>query len=114
MPLRDHLRAARALAAGTAIAAGSLMSMAPPAGAGVDTAKEVAPMTIAPACVRGSERTDFWHKYADIHNGCSRTFRVRAIIAFAWDSPCVTLDSGEGFTHTYNSSAGRLDRIDLC
>jgi hypothetical protein len=116
MPVRSNLRRLRVIATGAVLAAGGLTSMAAPASASgqtADAATEVGPMAVAPPCVRGSERTEGLSKYADINNTCSRTFRVKAIIAFGFDGPCVTLDSGEGYTHAYGL-AGHLDRIDLC
>jgi len=116
MSVRDQLARARLGLAGSVLAAGALLSMAAPADAApaaVAMTDDVSPAALAPACVTGSERSDWFSRYADIRNGCSRTYRVKAIIAFSWDGPCVTLDSGESYTHTY-SLVGRLDRIDLC
>ena len=116
MSLRNPVRTARLLAAGTVLAAGAMAAMPTPAGAadtGAATSDDVTPLVVAPPCVRTSARSDIWHNYIDIKNTCGATYRVKAIIDFGFDSPCVTLAPGQGYTHSFGEW-GSLNRVDLC
>jgi hypothetical protein len=77
--------------------------------------EEVSPLARVPRCVTTRQRADFPSRYVDVVNHCVRTHRVKAIIAFGFDSPCHEL-SGlgvDGFTHTYGW-AGRFDGLVFC
>jgi hypothetical protein len=107
------LASAAVLAAPAASAAPSAPAASGAPAAPGDAGGGVSASVVAPPCVAASERSDFWGRYADVTNHCGRTFRVKVVVAFGFDGPCVTLDDSEGYTHSYGH-AGRLDRVDLC
>ena len=74
---------------------------------------DVEPFALAPPCFSTNERSDFWGRYTDVQNHCGRTYRVKVIIAFGFDSSCQYMVHGARFTHSYGHG-GRFDRLDLC
>ncbi|PRW63642.1 hypothetical protein [Actinopolyspora mortivallis] len=53
------------------------------------------------------------YDYAHLHNGCSTTQRVKVVVAWAPDSKCLVLDSGERHSFSW-ASIGRFDGLRAC
>lgn len=123
MLLNRPYRAVRVLAAAiVTIAVSGLMTTASPVNASSETEpartaavadaseQDAALPDLAPPCVVVTNRDGV---YEDVRNTCvNRTYRVKVIIAWGFDSPCHTLDYLDGFTHHHGS--GHFDRLELC
>jgi len=66
----------------------------------------------APNCITTVAKSGFYDSVT-VTNGCSSTYRVKAIFANGPDGTCTTLRAGYQYTST-TGAAGRFDRLDLC
>jgi hypothetical protein len=66
---------------------------------------------LAPGCVT-YRWTNWLHVTVEVRNGCSTRQRVKVVVAFWPDSPCVQLERGGTFKADIGT--GRLDRLERC